>query len=220
MNIQQPEQARRVDLVIATGCVHCTSLMEIFNTLIKNGDIAQLNIRNLSVLPDVADTLKIRSVPWTKIGPFEFTGAMNRAEIMGWVEKLQSDQGMQDYLTHLLSNGELDHVFKLLNKQRDLLRLLPVIMQQENTPMGAKIGIGAVFEQFQGSRELQALIPRLGELTIKENDTTRIDACYYLGLTHSQEALAYLHPLLSDSNLELRETAAEAVTMLQQNRGQ
>jgi HEAT repeat protein len=79
------------------------------------------------------------------------------------------------------------------------------------TPMGVRIGIGALFESLAEHGELDDAIEALGQLTQAEASQVRADAAYYLGLSHSDSARRWLEPLLEDENHEVREIAAEAL---------
>ena len=140
----------KVELFIAPGCPHCPNVLRALAELIKAGKIAELEVSNMAMLPEKARALNIRSVPWVKIGPFELTGAQTKGELLDWIHRVQSESGMQEYFSELLTSGELQKVINLVKKQPDLLSHFPDMIQDKDTPLGAKIGIGAVFEELQG----------------------------------------------------------------------
>ncbi|MCU7801110.1 MAG: HEAT repeat domain-containing protein [gamma proteobacterium symbiont of Lucinoma myriamae] len=124
---------------------------------------------------------------------------------------------MQEYFNELLTTGELNKIISLLKKEPDLLRHLPAMIQDKDTPLGAKIGIGAIFEEFQGSKAIQALIPSLTELLNSEQANIRNDACYYLGLTESTEAIEPIKTLANDDAQEVRESVRDALDIINQS---
>lgn len=204
-----------VQLFIAPGCPHCPGVLQALSELIKEGDIARLDVNNMALVPEKAKMLDIRSVPWVKIGPFEFTGSQTKGELKTWISRVGSEQGMKDYLVELLTTGELFKVIMLIRKEPELLQLFPQLIADKQTPLGAKIGIGAVFEEFQGSTALQALIPGLSQLLTSEEPSLRNDACYYLGLTESPDAIAHIQTLANDEHEEIRETVHDALNIIQ-----
>ncbi|MDX2503328.1 MAG: HEAT repeat domain-containing protein [Gammaproteobacteria bacterium] len=206
----------KVELFIAPGCPHCPNVLRALAELIKAGKIAELEVSNMAMLPEKARALNIRSVPWVKIGPFELTGAQTKGELLDWIHRVQSESGMQEYFSELLTSGELQKVINLVKKQPDLLSHFPDMIQDKDTPLGAKIGIGAVFEELQGSTAIQALIPTLAELLKAENANVRNDACYYLGLTESKQAIPYIQTLADDEMAEVRETVYDALSIIQE----
>lgn len=204
----------KVQLFIAPGCPHCPSVLQALSELIKVGDIAELEISNMTFVPEKARALNIRSVPWIKMGPFELTGAHSKGELKKWINLSQSETGMQEYFIELFTTGELDKVITLVKKEPDLLRHFPALMLNKATPLGAKIGIGAVFEEFQGTTAIQVLIPELAKLTESADASMRNDACYYLGLTESTQAIVYIQKLAHDEIEEVRETAHDALEII------
>lgn len=204
----------KAQLFIAPGCPHCPNVLQALSELLKAGDIAELVVSNMALVPEKAQALNIRSVPWIKIGPFELTGSHSKGELKTWIERVQSETGMQDYIIDLFTTGQLDKVISLVNNEPDLLSHFPAMMTNKETPLGAKIGMGAVFEELQGSASIQALIPELAIMTESGDASIRNDACYYLGLTESPEAIAYIQKLTHDEKEEVRETAHDALEII------
>ncbi len=203
-----------VKLFIAPGCPHCANVFQALAELIKESEFAELEVSNMALVPEKARELNIRSVPWIKIGPFEFTGSQTKGELHTWIKRVQSDTGMQDYFNELLTTGELKKVIAVLKKDPELFKHLPQMMQNEDIALGAKIGIGAIFEEFQGRPEIQALIPELSELLKSDNAHIRNDACYYLGLTESPDAIDAIKSLADDDTEEVRETVKDALEII------
>jgi len=203
-----------VDLLIAPNCPHCANVMQVLTTMIKDSEIASLRIRNLGELPELATELNIKSVPWVKIGPFELTGSMSKTELNTWIKRVNSEDGMKQYFISLFAEGELDKATQLIYNTPDLLKIFPEMIADESTPLGAKIGIGAILEDLQGKKELLPLISDLAKLSESPVNNIRLDACYYLGLTESIKAKPYIQKLLNDKDKEVRETAEDALQML------
>ncbi|MCW8929541.1 MAG: thioredoxin family protein [Gammaproteobacteria bacterium] len=204
----------KVNLFITSECPHCPNVLQALSELIKEGTIAELEVSNISLIPEKAQALNIRSVPWVKIGPFELTGKQTKSELQTWINRVQSETGMQDYFDELLKTGQLDKVIHLLKKDSELFRNLPLMMQNKKTSMGAKIGIGAIFEEFQGSQEIHQLIPMLSKLLKSDSANLRNDACYYLGLTESSDAITSIQSLADDETKEVRETVRDALSII------
>jgi len=204
----------KAQLFIAPGCPHCPNVLQALSELLKAGELAELEISNMAMVPEKARALNVRSVPWIKIGPFELTGSHSKGELQTWIHRTQSDTGMQHYFIELFSMGELHRVITLVKNEPDLLSHFPVMMANKETPLGAKIGMGAVFEELQGSSSIQALIPELARLTESEDASIRNDACYYLGLTESSQAIPYIQKLAHDKTKEVRETVHDAMEII------
>lgn len=100
-------QSVAVDLAIATGCVHCAAVLEAISRKLKAGTLGRARIVNIAVDTEFATEHGIRSVPWLRIGSFEFDGAMTPGEIDQWIGHAASDDGIRHYLDELLGTGEL-----------------------------------------------------------------------------------------------------------------
>ena len=203
-----------VTLFIASGCPHCPNVLQALSELIKAGEIAQLHVSNIALVPEEAQKLNVRSVPWVKIGPFELNGAQSKKDLQQWIARLQSDTGMQDYFSELFTSGEMKKVLAMVKKELELLKIFPKMMADDDTPLGTKIGIGAIFEDLQGSDAIKTLIPDLTELLKSENPAVRNDACYYLGLTESPDAIPAIQSLSNDETEEVRETVKDALEII------
>ena len=202
-------------LLIATGCAHCPTVLDGLCRLLKQGRLSRLEVINVAVRPDYAQSLGVRSVPWTRIGPFELEGAQSASDLAEWTERAASGTGLGRYYSHLLESQRLEKVVEMIRKSPASLNELLLLMDEEDTPMAVRIGIGALFEELQGEPLLGDVLPQLEMLTRSENAHTRGDACHYLGLTGSAEAIPPVTRLLEDENADVREIAAESLALLE-----
>lgn len=202
-------------LLIATGCAHCPTVLDGLCRLLKQGRLSRLEVINVAVRPDYAQSLGVRSVPWTRIGPFELEGAQSASDLAEWTERAASGTGLGRYYSHLLESQRLEKVVEMIRKSPASLDELLLLMDEEDTPMAVRIGIGALFEELQGEPLLGDVLPQLEMLTRSENAHTRGDACHYLGLTGSAEAIPPVTRLLEDENADVREIAAESLALLE-----
>jgi HEAT repeat protein len=123
--------------------------------------------------------------------------------------------GVADYFHILLMEGGLKTVVDLVNARPALLaELLPIVANPEAS-MNVRFGASAVFERFAGLPALRSLVGPLGALTRDADARVRADDCHYLGLSRSADALAFLRPLLSDPDSEVREIAADSVAEIE-----
>lgn len=204
-------------LLIATGCAHCPTILDGLCKLLKQGRLGRLEVINLAARPDYAASLGVRSVPWTRIGPFELEGAHSPADLAEWADRAASGTGLGRYYSHLLESQRLEKVIQMVQTNPASLNELLVLMDEEDTPMAVRIGIGALFEDLQGQPLLSDVLPQLEMLTRSDNAHTRGDACHYLGLTGSAEAIPAVTRLLEDGNADVREIAAESLALLKAN---
>lgn len=201
------------ELLIASGCSHCPAVLSALAELVKQGLIGRLDIINVGSHPEQAQLRNARAVPWTQIGPFVLPGDYSRTELQTWAERASSAHGMSDYFAELLENQRIDEALALVERDPGQLSLLVRMMSDLQTPMGVRIGIGAMFEDLAERSQLDAAIPLLAKLTRADTPQVRADAAYYLGLI-GKPAVEWIRPLLDDPDHEVREIASEALSDL------
>ncbi len=201
-------------LLIAPGCAHCPVVLDGLSQLTKSGRIGRLEVVNIAVHPEVAREAGARSVPWFTIGPFVLTGAHSVSELAEWADRATDGSGMTAYFSHLLESNRLDEVIVMLRGEQGSLQELVPLLEEPDTPMAVRIGVGAVFEEFADTPALAATVDSLATLVDSEHSQVRADACHYLGLTRSPQAVPALKVCLEDDNGEVREIAAESLAML------
>lgn len=203
-------------LLVANGCPHCPTVREGLSELARAEKIGKLEVVNINERPEVAESLGVRSVPWIQLGPFELEGLHSPAELRHWAEKASSPHGIADYYSELFKTGQLAKVIAHIRKEDSRLSTLVDLLSDPDTELQVRIGIGAVMEEFEGTRLLKSMTGRLGKLTLAVDNTIRSDACHYLGLTHSARAIPYLETCLDDPDAEVREIASESLESLGQ----
>jgi HEAT repeats/Thioredoxin domain len=205
-------------LVIGPGCPHCAVVLEGLSRLVKEGGIGTLEVVNAAARPEQAQALQVRSVPWTRVGAFQFEGAMSLDELRTWAARAGTEEGLTRYIEYQLGSGRLPQVVTLLKQHPDWVRALPPLVGDMAVSMHVRVGVGAVLESLAGTESLSQLVPDLGKLTGHPDPRARSDACHYLALTRRPEALAYLRGCIQDDSAEVREVAAEAIQTLEQSR--
>lgn len=198
-------------IAISSHCVHCPAMLHNLTEAVKKGLLAQLNIINIEQKPDFATELGIRSVPWTRIGQFELSGAHTADELALWIERASTTTGAAEYLTHLLEDQQLQKASDLCLSQHDYRVALIDLFSDLETPMAVRIGVGAIFEDLASSEHMPDLIDALAQTTQHQDSQVRADACYYLGLSQLPQAIPHLQHCLGDSNHEVVEIAQEAL---------
>jgi hypothetical protein len=198
-------------LFITTGCPHCPGVLAGLAELVKGGAIGRLEVVNVAAHPERAAALGVRAAPWTRIGPFVLEGAQTPAALKAWAVRAAAGEGGTEYLRGRLAQGGLAEAERYVGEEPARLReLLPLVADPE-APMAARVGAGALIEGHAGGPTLAALVPELVGLSSHRDYRVRADACHYLGLSGTPEALAALRERLADENPEVREIAAEGL---------
>ena len=201
-------------LLIAPGCAHCPLVLEGLSQLVKEGKLGRLEVVNILVHPELGQQVGTRSVPWCRIGPFELEGAQGPAELIKWTEHAAAGTGLSEYYAHLLETQRPHRVADLITRQPASFDSLLSLLEDTETPMTVRIGIGVVLEDLQDNPLLRHALPVLTRLADSTAANVRADAAHYLGLTRASEAAAVLQKLLHDENPDVREIAAESIAEL------
>jgi len=202
-------------LLVGKNCPHCHTVSQILQTMREREQIADLTVINVNEQPEQARALGVKSVPWMRIGTFEFQGLYSEPELLEWINKTDTEQGLTDYFEHLLAIGNMREVERRVADNGSVLRALLALLIRPELGLQHRLGISAVVEGQAGTDTLKEITDYLGELSGSDDSRVRCDVCYYLGLTHSPGAQIYIKPLLNDGDEEVREIARESLALMQ-----
>jgi thiol-disulfide isomerase/thioredoxin len=201
-------------LLIGTRCPHCQATLDALGRLVKEGAIGRLTVINLDARPDAPEAEGVRSVPWTRLGPFELSGALSASELSDWAEIAAGGGGSARYFAHLIESGRIQSALqRVRSAPGSLLDLLNLFADPE-TPLSVRIGIGAIMEGLAGEGLLAQALPAIEPLALSDSPQIRADACWFLGLAGNPGASGTLLRLCDDEHAEVRESAADALALL------
>lgn len=201
-------------LLIAPGCAHCPVVLQSLAEMLKAGSLGRLEVVNIVAHPEVAKAVGTRSVPWLRIGPFELDGLYTPTELGAWIEHAAQGTGWKQYFSSLLARGRLPKALELVRRDPSRLASIIALVESMETPMAARVGVGAIVEELAGSDTLRHHIPELVALTRSPEPQIRADACHYLALTNAAVVAEQVRPLLDDADSEVREIAHETLERL------
>ena len=210
----RPNPAPDALLLLATGCAHCPVVLDGLSQLLKEGTIGRLEVINIAVQPEWAQELGVRSVPWTRLGPFILQGQHSPAELKKWALAANSLEGMADYISEQIKQGQLDAITRLFQQSPTSLNAIIPLLENDDTEMQVRIGLDVILESLAGSEGLQALLPELARLSTIDSPRIRGDVTHYLSLTQHPDAIPYLEQRLTDEFDDVREIAEEGLASL------
>jgi len=219
MTAANPDRPPDALLLIAPGCPHCAAVLEGLGGLVKEATIGRLEVVNIAAQPERAEALGVRSVPWTRIGPFELEGLHSPGELRRWAEQTTRAGGMAAYLDELLKGGHRQKAEDLVRRQPEHQGPLLDLLGDPETGIKTRIGVMAILEELEGTNLAVGLVGRLAELTRHPNPRIRADACHALSLTGAPEAMPHLRACLQDPDADVRETAQDALEAAEEDRG-
>ena len=201
-------------LLIAPGCNHCPVVLDGLSQLVKAGKLGRLEVVNILAHPEISQQAGVRSVPWCRIGPFELEGVQSPTELAKWTEHAVAGSGLGEYYAHLLETQRPHKVAEAVTREPSSFDELLGMLEDSETPMTVRIGIGVVLEDLQDNPLLLHALPVLIRLAASAAANVRADAAHYLGLSRAPEAASMLRKLLQDENPDVREIAAESIDQL------
>jgi len=206
----------RPDIVLAITptCPHCPNVMQSLNELVKQGELASIQVINIAVDTEFAQDNQIRSVPWLKIGPFVLTGVLSKQAMLDWIKKSRSDAGTIDYLIETLSSGELDAAIQMVQQRPEAIDDFPGLIANDETNINVRLGIGAIIETLDDQTILQRLLPGLMQLLQHPQARVRGDAAHFLSFIQTRESIKALEQLKHDPDADVRDIVAETLETL------
>jgi len=204
-------------LFIAPGCPHCPTVLAGLGELVKQGLVGRLEVINIAVHPGRAKELGVRSVPWLRLGEFELDGLHSPAELRHWAQQANTAEGLAGFFSQQLKGGRLAKVTAMVARQPERLSALLALAADPDAELPVRIGVSAVVEELAGSEGLLAQLPALKRLAASGDPRVRADACHFLALTASAEALATLEALATDNARSVSDIARECLAELREN---
>ena len=203
-------------LLVSPGCQYCRGMHKALDELAAANKLSKLTVVDIAEQPEIAEKLGVRSVPWLRMGGFVLEGAHTPGELNKWIEASLREHGWSDYLNYLLDSGGLALAEKLIKEDPERLQELIPLAKDPETPMHVRVGIAAILEGMEGTADIKKLVPALIEVAKNSDIKVRADACHYLALTGSEEAIPALKNYINDDNEMVREIASEGLLELQQ----
>lgn len=201
-------------LLVSTHCPHCHAMEALLHERMETGVLGELDVINVEHSPEVAQQYGVRSVPWMRLGNFIFDGAMTPAELDRWIAHVKVCSGDSEYIAFLLEHGKLARAIDSIEQGSTTLASLIPLLEDTDTKINVRVGIGAILEHFENTRAIREIIPELIGLMQNANSTIRTDACHYLSLTHSMDIIESLKKMLDDEDEQVREVARESIEAL------
>ena len=208
---QKNLKSSTVLMLMGTQCTYCGPIMQILTEMMKAGQLADLRIVNIEEDPQLAIQLGVRSVPWLQIGPFELQGSRSKQEILLWLKRASSSEGLSEYLEEVLLEGNLESANKLIQRYPQALENVIDLMADPEAKINVRLGVGVIIEDMAETESFKAVIPRLIEYLSDDDARIRGDACHYLSLTRDASYVPDIKTLLADESEEVRGIAQDSL---------
>jgi hypothetical protein len=198
-------------LLMTAGCSHCPAALQSLTLLLKEGAIGRLEIVNVAIHTDEAESRGVKSVPWVQIGPFEVEGVSSPGKLRELAAGVNDDAVFDTWLLETLKTGQRQKFESLVRREPHRIHALARLMRNPETSMAIRLGIGAILEELHGTGLTEPLIPALGEMLKSDDRLLRADACHFLTLIGGEAIRPWLRNALNDPDPEIREIAQEGL---------
>lgn len=199
-------------LLMTAGCPHCPAALQALTLLLKEGAIGRLEIVNVAIHTEEAESRGVKSVPWIQIGPFGVEGVTSPAKLRELANGVNEEAVFDNWLLETLKAGQRQKFESLVRREPQRIYGLARLMTNPETSMAIRLGIGAVLEELQGTGLTEPLIPALGNMLKSEDKLLRADACHFLTLIGGEGIRPFMQGCQNDADAEIREMAQEWLT--------
>lgn len=194
------------------GCPHCPGVKRALEKLLAEGLLESLEVVDAAQESARAQALGVRSVPWVRIGPLQFEGALTPEALRRWAQlAASSGQGLREYFIEMLKSGRRDKVESLIREDPRRAEILAALVLDPEAAMVVRLGIGAVLEELQGTELARPMVAPLVRALPHASPRDRTDIAHFLSLIGGPEAITALRALIDDPDPEVREIAREAI---------
>jgi len=201
-------------LLISPDCERSSQLLRGVTQLVQESALASMEVVNIVASPERARRIGLRSVPWLRLGEFEFAEVLSLDELRMWVKRLNSDDGTRFYLERELQSGSLLRLEKLISELPHWGVQLLVLLQQDDLSLPLRLSAEALMEALQGQEALTLLVPSLIEMLGSSKAEQRRDALRYLSLSGETKIIPLVRAALHDESEEVAEMAGECLDIL------
>ena len=191
------------------GCPHCPAALQALSVLLKEGSIGRLQVVNVAIHTEEAESRGVQSVPWIKIGPFEIDGVVTPAKLRELAQGVNDDAVFDNWLLEMLKTGKRQKFEALVKQEPQRIHSLARLMNDPESSMMIRLGIGAILEELQTTGLTKPLVPAFGEMLRDVDRLVRADACHFLTLISGEDIRSYMLACLKDKDPEIREMAEE-----------
>jgi len=92
-------------------------MLAALNILKQEGAIAALEKIDATLEVERARQLDVKSVPWLRIGLFEFEGQMSVGDLRTWAQRAAQPDGLKQYFFEMLTRGQRGRVERIIRDE-------------------------------------------------------------------------------------------------------
>jgi len=206
-------QAPSAILLTLPGCAVCPQVRQLLQQLRREGLVHELQEFSLDQHPELAETHQVRSVPWYRIGDYDFSGLQNLQTLRDWALKAASAVDHQkDYWQELIQQGDLETLEHQVSSRAAARYWLWQNLLDPETELQTRLALSVVTEALiMDLNWLQSSRQELLQLANHPDLRLATDGIFYLSISADAALLAQLNDIASGNDSERAEIALEAL---------
>ncbi|MEW5949396.1 MAG: thioredoxin family protein [Thermodesulfobacteriota bacterium] len=205
-----------IEVLITQSCPVCPRMAEMVNQFALCSQKIKVWIVDVGHFPHIREKHRASSAPTTVINDrVQIVGAVNEKELLNWIYKALSEEGLPDVLASLLTIGNSGKALEIITEE-DRPDLLSDLMGRPEFTV--RLGAMVVIESLQQTApgRIPRLVPGLIKLLDSDMVNIRGDAAFMLGKIGDPRAIEPLRRLVpEEQNPDILEIAREALDSLQ-----
>ncbi len=193
---------------IAPGCPSCPHAVRAAALLTASSPAAQLTVADATLVTDVAERHRVRTVPTTVIdGELTVTGVVSPRRLNRLIQERATPAHRRRVFASLLETGRFQEAASRLMEDRDLHEHFAALWRSSS--LESRLRLMLVVEEADAAR-LAPLASLVRPVLTADSAPLRGDTADLIGRIGGGESLAILESLLADSSEEVVEAAEAA----------
>jgi thiol-disulfide isomerase/thioredoxin len=205
-----------IKIFVTPQCSHCKKVKKIAGGFAEENPNITVTVIDVTTSPEAQKIYRVLATPKIVINEdIELTGDISRKELLGWMKKAGTPQGV---LAKMLIQGEAEEVAVMAAKDLNI----PMIMADMVVDVDLGLRIGAMIALIElwkmDPSALDGAIIRIAGHLGDTDARDRGDAAYILGEIGDESIIKELEALLDDPDDGVVEVAREALEAIRGRR--
>ncbi len=213
-HLQAFDRDINIEVLINKSCPICPRMVELADKFALGSRRVKVWIIDVDHFPHIGRKYHALSAPTTVInGRAQIIGAVHEKELLSWIDKALSEEGLLEVLGSLLTIGNSQGALEIISKENKPQILIDLMDRKE---FMVRLGAMVVMEVLQekSPEKMRLLVPGLISLLSSNMMNIRGDAAFMLGKIGDRRAIRPLERLLTEENPDLVEIVEEALDAL------
>lgn len=210
--LEKIEHPLTIRVLITPTCPFCPRMVRLVNQIAAFCPLISAWIIDLDLYPEKRQQYRPTAAPTTILGEnVRLTGLIPENELIHWLQKLDTQDYLEDLYRNDLLEKRMDSAVKRLSLRPQDMRIMAVLLKAEE--FAVKLGAMAVIEQLiEDVPQHQGIVLENLRPLLQDNSDQMVgDTAYLIGLLQDHWKTGILTSLLSHPNPEVVEAARDGL---------